>query len=183
MRHPWKSVGLLAAVAVATIVGLGATPLPSVAGISFDIHLIGGSRGAYLIPGTPVYYVDGYNCDVYRYDNSYYAYDDDCWYRSSRYAGPWIAVNIAVVPRVVRTCYSGYDGGGYYGGGYQGGYYRDDACAPRTSYSRTYVYEQPRVVYRSERVYGRGGHPGRGHGRGNGHGNGHGNGRGPWWAD
>src|ERR1041385_3410203 len=60
MRHPWQSAGLMAAVALTAVVALGATALPSVARISIDIHLVGGNRGAYLIPGSPVYYVDGY---------------------------------------------------------------------------------------------------------------------------
>lgn len=46
-----------------------------------------------VIPGTYVYYVDGYQQDVFFYDGSWYRPWHNHWYSSSVYSGAWVTVN------------------------------------------------------------------------------------------
>ena len=57
-----------------------------------------------LVPGTPVYVVD-YDerpaYDMFRYGGYYWIYDDNYWYRASRYNGPFVYVETRYVPEPI----------------------------------------------------------------------------------
>jgi hypothetical protein len=94
-----------------------------------------------LIPASQVYYVRNYDHDLYRYGRSWYYVEDNCWYQSSSYNGPFVQIAVSSVPRQVYTVPTRYRrawGGppshapaygyrrnhqaGYQGGGNRGGY-------------------------------------------------------------
>lgn len=51
-----------------------------------------------VIPGYPVYYAPQLDTNFFFYDGMYWVYQDDYWYASSWYDGPWILVDPEVVP-------------------------------------------------------------------------------------
>ena len=53
------------------------------------------------IPGYPVYYAPGINYNYFFYDGMYWVFEDDRWYASSWYNGPWHAVDPFYVPDFV----------------------------------------------------------------------------------
>jgi len=53
------------------------------------------------VPGYPVYYAPGVNANYFFYDGMYWVYQDDNWYASSWYNGPWGFVEPEVVPLFV----------------------------------------------------------------------------------
>ena len=50
------------------------------------------------VPGYPVYYAPRVNANYFFYDGMYWVYQDDNWYASSWYNGPWGLVEPEVVP-------------------------------------------------------------------------------------
>src|ERR1700687_1003251 len=50
------------------------------------------------VPGYPVYYAPQVNGNYFFYDGMYWVYQDDYWYASSWYNGPWALVEPEVVP-------------------------------------------------------------------------------------
>ncbi len=50
------------------------------------------------VPGYPVYYAPRLNANYFFYDGMYWVYQDDNWYASSWYNGPWSVVGPEVVP-------------------------------------------------------------------------------------
>ena len=50
------------------------------------------------VPGYPVYYAPRMNANYFFYDGMYWVYQDDNWYASSWYNGPWGIVGPEVVP-------------------------------------------------------------------------------------
>ena len=50
------------------------------------------------VPGYPVYYAPRLNANYFFYDGMYWVYQDDNWYASSWYNGPWGFVEPEVVP-------------------------------------------------------------------------------------
>lgn len=50
------------------------------------------------IPGYPVYYAPRMNANYFFYDGLYWVYQDDSWYASSWYNGPWSFVDPYAVP-------------------------------------------------------------------------------------
>jgi hypothetical protein len=50
------------------------------------------------VPGYPVYYAPEVNGNYFFYDGMYWVYQDDNWYASSWYNGPWGLVQPEVVP-------------------------------------------------------------------------------------
>ena len=99
MRH-WWLIGLAlllctAAPAEAQIsVGIG---VPS---LDIGIHLPG-LPSLSIVPGSPVYYAPRVNSNFFFYDGMYWVYQDDNWYSSSWYNGPWAAVDPNIVPEFV----------------------------------------------------------------------------------
>jgi hypothetical protein len=50
------------------------------------------------VPGYPVYYAPQVNANYFFYDGMYWVYQNDYWYASSWYNGPWALVAPEVVP-------------------------------------------------------------------------------------
>lgn len=79
------------------------------AGVSIGIGLPNVSIGINLplypqlvaVPGYPVYYAPGADANYFFYDGMYWVYQDDNWYASSWYNGPWGFVEPEVVPLFV----------------------------------------------------------------------------------
>lgn len=79
------------------------------AGVSIGIGLPNVSIGINLplypqlvaVPGYPVYYAPGVAANYFFYDGMYWVYQDDNWYASSWYNGPWGFVEPEVVPLFV----------------------------------------------------------------------------------
>ena len=53
------------------------------------------------VPGYPVYYAPQVNSNYFFYDGVYWVYEQDNWYTSSWYNGPWQLVAPEVVPLFV----------------------------------------------------------------------------------
>lgn len=53
------------------------------------------------VPGYPVYYAPGVEANFFFYDGMYWLYDDDGWYMSNWYDGPWEYVDPDDVPLFV----------------------------------------------------------------------------------
>lgn len=53
------------------------------------------------VPGYPVYYAPQVNANYFFYDGLYWVYQDDNWYASSWYNGPWGYVRPEVVPAYI----------------------------------------------------------------------------------
>ena len=53
------------------------------------------------VPGYPVYYAPRLNANYFFYDGMYWVYQDDNWYASSWYNGPWGFVGPEAVPMFV----------------------------------------------------------------------------------
>lgn len=94
-RHVFILLGLLlssaASAAVQVSIGIG---LPNVS--------IGINLPAYpqlvRVPGYPVYYAPRLEANFFFYDSMYWVYQDDNWYASSWYNGPWGLVGPGAVP-------------------------------------------------------------------------------------
>jgi len=79
------------------------------AGVSIGIGLPNVSIGINLplypqlvaVPGYPVYYAPQVDGNYFFYDGMYWVYQDDNWYASSWYNGPWGFVEPEVVPLFV----------------------------------------------------------------------------------
>jgi hypothetical protein len=82
---------------------------PSSAQVSIGIGLPNVSIGINLplypdlepVPGYPVYYAPGLDYNYFFYDGLYWVYQDDNWYASSWYNGPWRMVGPVDVPLFV----------------------------------------------------------------------------------
>ncbi|HMA31328.1 MAG TPA: hypothetical protein VKT00_05885 [Casimicrobiaceae bacterium] len=68
-----------------------------VPGISIGINLPAYPR-LVPVPGYPVYYAPRVNANYFFYDGVYWVYQQDNWYASSWYNGPWGLVSPAAVP-------------------------------------------------------------------------------------
>lgn len=81
-------------------------PVSSVAQVSIGIGLphvsIGINLPAYprlvRVPGYPVYYAPQLEANFFFYDGLYWVYQDDNWYASTWYNGPWSLVDRFEVP-------------------------------------------------------------------------------------
>jgi hypothetical protein len=51
-----------------------------------------------VVPGYPVYYAPQVKANYFFYDGEYWVYQDDNWYESSWYNGPWVLVEPEFVP-------------------------------------------------------------------------------------
>jgi len=75
-------------------VGIG---LPS---LDIGIHL-GALPSLTVVPGSPVYYAPSVNGNFFFYDGMYWVFENDNWYSSSWYNGPWALVDPDIVPNFV----------------------------------------------------------------------------------
>ena len=79
---------------------------PAVAQVGVGIEVPGVSIGINLplypqlarVPGYPVYYAPRMNANYFFYDGMYWVYQDDNWYGSTWYNGPWNQVAPDFVP-------------------------------------------------------------------------------------
>lgn len=69
----------------------------SIPGASFGLNL-GGYPALQRIPGYPVYYAPRLDRNYFFYDGLYWVFEDDTWYASSWYNGPWGRVDPFYVP-------------------------------------------------------------------------------------
>lgn len=69
----------------------------SIPGVSFGLNL-GGYPVLQRIPGYPVYYAPRLDRNYFFYDGLYWVLEDDTWYTSSWYNGPWGRVDPFYVP-------------------------------------------------------------------------------------
>jgi hypothetical protein len=82
---------------------------PAHAQVGFEIGLPSVSIGInlpiypelVLLPGSPVYYAPRANSNYFFYDGLYWVYNDDNWYSSDWYNGPWQMVGPQYVPLFV----------------------------------------------------------------------------------
>lgn len=72
----------------------------SAPGISIGINLSSYPQMV-RVPGYPVYYASDVHANLFFYDGMYWAYQDDNWYASSWYNGPWQSVSPDFVPLYV----------------------------------------------------------------------------------
>jgi len=83
--------------------------IPAAAQVSVGIGLPGVSIGINVptypqlvaIPGYPVYYAPNLGSNYFFYDGAYWVYQNDNWYSSTWYNGPWGLVQPAYVPAYV----------------------------------------------------------------------------------
>ena len=54
-----------------------------------------------VVPGSPAYYAPGLQANFFFYDGMYWVYQDDNWYSSSWYNGPWWIIGPEAVPLYV----------------------------------------------------------------------------------
>ncbi len=54
-----------------------------------------------MVPGYPVYYAPGLDSNYFFYDGSYWVYQNDGWYSSYWYNGPWEYMDPEFVPLFV----------------------------------------------------------------------------------
>jgi hypothetical protein len=95
MRHIIISLSLLcgAVLSAAAQINAGIGP-PSVSiGINFPVY-----PQFQQVPGYPVYYAPQVDSNYFFYDGMYWVYQQDNWYASSWYNGPWALVSPMVVP-------------------------------------------------------------------------------------
>ncbi|WP_204356235.1 hypothetical protein [Burkholderia sp. JP2-270] len=89
-----------------TLAILLAPPISVHAQVGIDINLPGINIGINMpvyprlvrVPGYPVYYAPQANGNYFFYDGLYWVYDQDNWYVSSWYNGPWEQVEPEYVP-------------------------------------------------------------------------------------
>jgi len=81
---------------VASLLLLTAT-VPVAAQLSISIN-IGSYPNFMAVPGYPVYYAPDVGGNYFFYDGLYWVYQDDNWYSSSWYNGPWDSVGPMYVP-------------------------------------------------------------------------------------
>lgn len=90
----WMLLSLVTSAAAQVSLGIG----PS--GVSIGINLRAYPELA-QVPGYPVYYAPRVNSNYFFYDGMYWVYQQDNWYASSWYNGPWGLVSPEAVPLYV----------------------------------------------------------------------------------
>lgn len=74
----------------------------SLAGVSVSIGIgVPAYPSLELIPGYPVYYAPQLGANYFFYDGLYWVFEDDAWYVSSWFDGPWEAVDPLSVPAYI----------------------------------------------------------------------------------
>jgi hypothetical protein len=87
------SMFMYSAAPAAVQVGIG-IGLPNVSiGINFPAY-----PELVVVPGYPVYYAPRLSANFFFYDGLYWVYQDDNWYESSWYNGPWWLIEPEYVP-------------------------------------------------------------------------------------
>jgi hypothetical protein len=98
MRHALIALSILLGAATPTMAQVSVTV--AIPGVSIGIN-----QPVYpelvLVPGYPVYYAPHVQANYFFYDGLYWVYQDDRWYMSSWYNGPWDLVEPDDVPLFV----------------------------------------------------------------------------------
>ena len=81
---------------IASLLLLTAT-VPVTAQVSLSIN-IGSYPNFSAVPGYPVYYAPDVSANYFFYDGQYWLYQDDNWYSSTWYNGPWDSIDPMYVP-------------------------------------------------------------------------------------
>lgn len=82
--------------------GVVAAPAPALAQFSVSIGInLPALPQLQLVPGYPVYYAPQLGKNYFFYDGAYWVYEDDRWYASDWYNGPWRGVDPEFVPLYV----------------------------------------------------------------------------------
>ena len=89
--------GLLRRAPLVLALMLGGVAAPALAEVGIHLNL-GGYPTLQRIPNYPVYYAPGVRSNYFFYDGLYWVFQDDDWYASSWYNGPWRLVDRYAVP-------------------------------------------------------------------------------------
>ncbi len=92
----WMVVCTVASAGAQVSVGVGI----SLPGVSIGINLPAYPQ-LVRVPGYPVYYAPQVDSNFFFYDGMYWVYEDDRWYASAWYNGPWGLVDPQAVPLFV----------------------------------------------------------------------------------
>jgi len=90
------ALGLAASANAQMSVGLGIRESGVSIGITFSSY-----PDLVRVPGYPVYYYPRANTNYFFYDGLYWVYQEDNWYASSWYNGPWDLIDPYYVPEFV----------------------------------------------------------------------------------
>jgi len=82
--------------------------LPTSGGENSTLPAIAQYPDLVQIPDFPVYYAPQLNSNYFFYDGSYWVYEEDNWYTSSWYNGPWDVVEPEDVPLFILRIPVGY---------------------------------------------------------------------------
>ena len=88
----WSATSVLAQVSIGIGIGLPGVNI----GLNFPVY-----PDLVPVPGYPVYYAPGYSSNYFFYDGMYWIYQNDYWYASSWFNGPWSMVDPYYVPQFV----------------------------------------------------------------------------------
>ncbi len=100
MRHQLASLILLAMAAATPAAAQQVTINFSQPGVAIGIN-VGEYPRLQRVPGYPVYYAPNVGTNFFFYDGLYWVYEEDRWYTSSWYNGPWNTVDPYNVPAYV----------------------------------------------------------------------------------
>jgi hypothetical protein len=136
IRHGFIALGMLLCLATSANAGVSiGIGLPNVSiGINLPLY-----PDLVPVPGYPVYYAPGVDGNFFFYDGMYWVYQNDNWYASTWYNGPWGYVDPMSVPLfVLRVPVSYYRQPPMYFGGWQSN------AAPRWGEHWGHSWEQRR---------------------------------------
>jgi hypothetical protein len=74
--------------------------MPAIAELNIGINVTFFPQLA-IVPGYPVYYAPNLDSNYFYYEDAYWVYQDDRWYSSSWYDGPWQLIDPEFVPLYV----------------------------------------------------------------------------------
>ena len=96
----WWAAGLLLLLGTAAPADAQVSVSIGVPSLDIGIHLPA-LPALTVVPGSPVYYAPSVNTNFFFYDGMYWVYQNDNWYSSSWYNGPWALVDPDIVPAFV----------------------------------------------------------------------------------
>jgi hypothetical protein len=96
----WWAAGLLLFLGAAAPADAQVSVSIGVPSLDIGIHLPA-LPALTVVPGSPVYYAPSVNGNFFFYDGMYWVYQNDNWYSSSWYNGPWALVDPDIVPAFV----------------------------------------------------------------------------------
>lgn len=96
----------LCTIAFMLAVPFAGLPGNAAAEVSVNINLgppvvVGPPSSVVMVPGSGVYFVPGYDVDIFYYGGYWWSPRGERWYRARDYSGPWRVVSRGSVPRPV----------------------------------------------------------------------------------